>query len=114
MPAPHDLAGTHFIHVTGGGLIFFSLWMLTMIYLANARRQGLGGTFWFGMVVLQSTVLTYAFYFAIDSEFQQAAQGFGLVGLIGTLIWTTQALARSGVEAQAVPEEATHDTAAST
>ena len=48
------------------------------------------------MVVLQSTVLTYAFFLAIDSETKQVAQGFGLLGLVGTLIWSTQALARFG------------------
>ena len=66
------------------------------------------------MVVLQSTVLTYAFFFAIDSETKQVAQGFGLLGLVGTLIWSTQALARFGATEQTQTEEAPRDTAAST
>ncbi len=110
MPAPHDLPATYPIHALGGGFIFFSLWVLTMIYLTDARRRGLGGTFWIGMVVLQSTVIPYAFFFAVDSESQLVAQGFGLLGLVGTLIWTTQALARS----RAVVKEATEETARDT
>jgi hypothetical membrane protein len=96
MPAPHNLPATHHIHMFGGAFIFFSLWMLTMIYLCEGRKHGMGGTFWFGMIVLQSTVLSYAFMFAINSEVRQIAQGIGLCGLLGALIWSTQALAHSG------------------
>lgn len=95
MPAPHNLLATHYIHMLGGGLIFFSLWVLAMLYLVEARRRGLGGTFWFGMAVLQSGVLTYAFLFAVNSDYKQVAQGFGLLGLIGALVWATVALGHS-------------------
>ncbi len=114
MPAPHNLPVAHQVHMIGSGFIFFSLWVLTMNYLTDARRRGLGGTFWIGMVVLQSTVLTYAFFFAIDSEFKQVAQGFGLLGLVGTLIWSTQAVARSGIATQAPTEDARRNRAITT
>jgi hypothetical membrane protein len=94
MPAPHDLPVAHYIHMVGGGFIFFSLWMLTMIYLVEARRRGRALAFWVGMTILQATVLSYAFFFAIDHPQKQTAQGFGLVGLVATLTWITQSLAR--------------------
>ena len=95
MPAPHNLPVTHVVHMFGGGFVFFSLWMLTMIYLSEGRRRGHTGTFWVGMVILQSTVLTYAFMFAIDAAAKQIAQGVGLAGLLGALIWSTQVVART-------------------
>jgi lipid-A-disaccharide synthase-like uncharacterized protein len=96
MPAPHNLPITHYLHMFGGPFIFFSLWVLTMIYLSEGKRHGMAGTFWLGMVILQSTVLSYALMFAIDSEVKQSAQGIGLCGLLTALIWSTQALAHAG------------------
>lgn len=78
----------------GGGFIFFSLWMHANIYLVEAKRSGKPGVFWIGMLVLQSTVLTYAFTFAIDWQHKQITQGIGLAGVIGVVIWSSMAVAR--------------------
>jgi hypothetical protein len=34
-----NLTATHYIHVAGSAFIFFSLWVLTMLYLVDARRR---------------------------------------------------------------------------
>ena len=66
------------------------------------------------MIILQSTVLTYAFFFAINHEFKQVAQGIGLFGLLAVLIWSTQALARTEATAQVSTEDAAAVTRVST
>ena len=114
MTAPHNLPVTHYVHMVGGGFIFFSLWVLTMIYLTEARRRGMGIGYWVGMTVLQAAVLSYAFLFAINYERKQAAQGFGLLGLILALVWVTQVLAHVPAEALDYAEEESGDSATST
>lgn len=95
MPAPHNLPVMHYVHMFGGGFIFFSLWMLSMIYLSEGRKRGLRKTFWVGMVILQATVLTYAFFFAINSPSKQFAQGVGLLGLLIVLTWASRMVAHT-------------------
>lgn len=94
MPAPHNLPVYHYMHMMGAAFIFFAFWVLSMGYLRDCKKLGMHGVYWVGMIVLQVTILTYAFLFAIDSPVKQVAQGFSLVGLIATLVVSSYAKSR--------------------
>ena len=92
MIAPHDLPLFHYVHLVGTALMFFALWRLSMWYLGSIRRER-PGLFAAGQLVLQSTVLTYAVLFFLDSPHKQTAQAAGLAGLAAALILSTVLIA---------------------
>ena len=95
MPAPHNLPVCEQLHMTGAAFIFFAFWALGMGYLTDCRELGMHALYWIGMAVLQGTVVSYGVLFTINSPSKQTAQGFGVLGLISTLVVSTYALSRT-------------------
>jgi hypothetical membrane protein len=88
--SPNDTM--HSLHVAGGALMFFSLWLLTIIFLCDATRRKDWMTVIFGHLFLQSTVLTYALLYFLQSSYRQTAQKAAVFGLILVLGFVTKRL----------------------
>ncbi len=70
------------IHEAGGALVFGMLWGLTDIFSLELKRSLRGGRALVSQLVLQGTVLPYAFMFAARVPVEDAAQKFAVVGLM--------------------------------
>jgi len=88
--SPNDTM--HAVHIAGGALMFFSLWMLTNVFLIDAARRKDRMTVVIGHLFLQSTVVTYALLYFINSPFRQTAQKAAVFGLILVLGFVTKRL----------------------
>lgn len=80
---PCDLLNT--IHAFGGALVIGSLWLLAVIKLHELIQQANRLRYYLYHLLLQGTVLPYAFLYAFDSPLCPLAQKFTLAGLIITL-----------------------------
>jgi len=70
------------IHAIGAALIFSMLWILTVILLKELRQSIENYKLLFYHLVLQGTVLPYAFFYFIKSPIQKQAQKFAVIGLM--------------------------------
>lgn len=104
MPAPHNEAVYHVIHMVGAGFVVFSLWVCAIRYLAVARGYGHHAWHGFATVLLHGGVLTYALLFALASPLKQVAQSVALIAVSLTLIVTTQLLAADRVRVASASE----------
>lgn len=77
---PYDLYLVN--HSLGSAFVFFSLWALSVSYLAEVRTRGETGVFLLGHGVLQTTVISYAVTFLVNVPAKQAAQKLAVFGLM--------------------------------
>lgn len=77
---PNDT--NHILHSVGMGLVVAATYFFGMLFLLELRSSISTLTFYANMIFLQSTVLTYAVTFFIDSTIKQAAQKFCVLGLL--------------------------------
>ena len=77
---PHNINNN--IHSVGGTLLFGGLWGLTLLFLIEAYsiKKHLQVTLYH--FILHSTIITYAFNFAIKSQIEQITQKFAILGLM--------------------------------
>ena len=94
-------------HQVGAGFLVGSLWLHANLLIADASRVTSKGYAAFLQIVLQSTVLTYAFTFFVDAPNRDVVQKFGIAGLAIAIELSLAALCREPVDATAVfrPEE---------
>jgi hypothetical protein len=69
-------------HSIGGAMVFGSLWFFSMISIIDIYRSGRKFTSVTYIVILNATVLPYAFLFFIQSPYKEIAQKPALLGLI--------------------------------
>ena len=70
------------IHAIGAALIFCMLWILTVILLKELSHRIENYKLLFYHLVLQGTVLPYAFFYFIKSPIQKQVQKFAVIGLM--------------------------------
>ena len=73
------------VHMTGGGMVFGSLWALTVLLLLETRPRAGRLRFWLLQLLLQLTILPYAALFLLGPPIKQAFQKPAVVGLMLTL-----------------------------
>lgn len=77
---PNDV--NHLLHSVGMGMVVGVTYAFGALFLFELRRQISATAFVFNMLLLQSTVLTYAVMFFFDSALKQAAQKLCVIGLL--------------------------------
>lgn len=70
------------LHALGGAMVVGSLWFFTVYSLHDLYRKIPKVRFFLYQLILQGTVLPYAFLYAAGSPDKQLAQKFALAGLI--------------------------------
>jgi len=70
------------LHALGGALVVGSLWFFTVCSLHDLYQKISKIRFFLYQLILQATVLPYAFLYAAGSPDKQLAQKFALAGLI--------------------------------
>ncbi|MFO7852380.1 MAG: hypothetical protein ACQERS_13630 [Bacteroidota bacterium] len=75
----------HKIHSIGGALVIGSLWLLTVILLHDLFRYSNRVRIYLFHLILQGTVLPYAFLYAFGSPLCPLVQKFAVAGLIISL-----------------------------
>ena len=73
------------VHSIGGALVFGSLWLFSVIHLNEIHNEKPGYKFWLYHLILQGTVLPYAFLYAVKSPADQQVQKLAFIGLFLTL-----------------------------
>lgn len=73
------------LHALGGALVVGSLWFFTVFSLHDQYQKIPKIRFFLYQLILQATVLPYAFLYAVGSPDKQLAQKFALAGLIVVL-----------------------------
>lgn len=76
------------LHMVGAAIVFASLWLFAVIRLVQLIPSTGIIKFIVYQLVLQGTVLPYAFFYAIDSPAKQMVQKIALFGLIAALKFT--------------------------
>lgn len=88
MLMPHDVSDT--IHSFGAGIVFGSLWLYCIFTLGFLYDVIERWKFFGCHILLQSTVLTYAFMYFTGSGLKQNFQKFAIVGLLINLFVVTR------------------------
>ncbi|MDT8400301.1 MAG: hypothetical protein RQ743_01285 [Bacteroidales bacterium] len=81
--APCDILNK--IHSIGGGLVIGSLWLLTVILLHELIGHSNRTRIYIYHLILQATVLPYAFLYAFGSPLCPLVQKFAVAGLVTSL-----------------------------
>ncbi|HDZ40118.1 MAG TPA: hypothetical protein ENH59_00330 [Bacteroidetes bacterium] len=81
--APCDILNK--IHSMGGALVIGSLWLLTVVLLHDLLRHFSRTKIYLYHLILQGTVLPYAFLYAFGSPLCPLVQKFAIAGLIISL-----------------------------
>ena len=80
MIMPHDINNS--IHVIGAAIVFGMLWLYTVILLRELNHRIEHYKILIFHLILQGTVLPYAFLYFIDSPVQVQCQKFAVAGLM--------------------------------
>ena len=80
---PCDLLNT--VHSIGGALVVGSMWFFCVFHLNELYHSLKPGRFWLYHLLLQGTVLPYAFLYIVGSPADQYVQKIAIAGLIITL-----------------------------
>ena len=81
--APCDKLNT--VHAIGGAMVIGSLWLLTVILIHELLKYSKKKRIYFFHLVLQGTILPYAFLYATGSDLCPLVQKFAIAGLIVSL-----------------------------
>lgn len=77
---PYDVLDI--VHVAGSAAVFGGLWFFINILLWEIRKNGEKGKFLLFQLLLQGTILPYAFLYVINSPLRETAQKFAIAGLM--------------------------------
>ncbi len=80
MLTPWDINNT--VHAAGAAVVFGTLWFFTVVVLRDLYKRIKKARWRLYQLLLQGTVLPYAFLYAIDSPLKQGFQKFAVLGLI--------------------------------
>ncbi len=84
MLMPHNIFDP--LHMIGAGLVFSSFWLFCIITLHRMRDSIGTWRFFLYHLILQGTVLPYAFLFFIGSGIKQNMQKFAVTGLVIVMV----------------------------
>lgn len=73
------------VHSIGGGLVIGSLWLFALLGMYRLRSRAGNRKFLIQQLILQGSVLPYAFMYAMESPLCPVFQKFALAGLIISL-----------------------------
>lgn len=85
-------------HMIGAALLFFSLWLFSTLHLLRLRTFSGWLKFIFYQLVLQGTVLSYAYLYFIDSPEKQIIQKIAIAGLVLVLKLTAMEMLQRAEE----------------
>ena len=80
---PCDTLNT--LHSIGGALVIGSLWLFTVILIHHLLKHSKKNSLYIYHLILQGTVLPYAFLYATGSPLRHLVQKFAVLGLIISL-----------------------------
>lgn len=86
---PYDVSLA--VHEIGASLVFGMLWGMTVLFSIELKQASFLIATVLSQLVLQATVLPYAFMFAAGIPAEVAAQKFAVVGLMFSVWYTTRA-----------------------
>jgi len=81
-------------HQVGAGFLVGSIWLHTVFFIVDASKVSSKGFALFLQIMVQSTVLTYAFTFFVQATNRDIVQKFAIVGLALAIELSLGALCR--------------------